>query len=204
MTKDYRIQVKVKNNYFLALMEEAGFKSVRQLCLAHHLSIQTVLGVASLKLSVINTRGKVRPVYTSLATIFECLPEDLAPPQHYGKALSKNSGNVEVSLQEMSTLLPSFMEAVPKLPDYHIEQEDFLETLSKLLDKLKPRERLIIKRRYGLDGEKVSILQDIGDDLEISKVRVHQIELKTLSRLKRIINLREEFSDLSLTEFTHD
>ncbi len=202
MIKDYLIQIKIKNNYFLTLMEEAGFKNVRQLCLAHGLSLSAVGHVAGLKLSVINTRGKIRPVYIRLSEIFGCLPEDIAPPQHYGKALSKNSGDVKVSLQEMSTLLPGFMETVPKLPDYYIEQEDFLETLSKLLGELKPRDRLIIKRRYGLDGEKVSLYSEIANDLGISGNRVRQVEYGILRRLKRTISLNKEFSDLSLTETT--
>ncbi len=183
--KDYRVQVKVKNNYLLTMMEKAGFWNVRQLCLAHDLSMNVVGMVCNLRLSVVNSRGGIRPIYLRLSKIFNCLPKDLVPPQHYEFPLPKNSGNVEISFQEISTLLPGFMETVPQLPDYRLEQEDFLHVLSGLLDELNPRERIVITRRFGLEGEAPATLKEIGDDLGVGKERTAQIERKALRRLAR-------------------
>ncbi len=200
MPKDYRVEIKVKNNYLLTLLREAGYKNVRQLCLEHGLGEQLVGTIANLKLSVFNSRGKVRPIYDRLSVILRCLPEDLAPSQHHHEALLKNSGNVEISMQEISTLLPGFVEAVPQLPDAQLEQQDFLRVLSDLLDELTPRERLIIERRYGLDGEKPLHLSEVSEELGITKERIRQIEFKALSRLKRK-RCKEQLLEVSPIEF---
>ena len=51
---------------------------------------------------------------------------------------------------------------------------------------LKPRQQLIVERRYGLNGEAVHSLAEIAVDLGISRERVRQIQEDALKRLRQL------------------
>ncbi|MBI3468417.1 MAG: sigma-70 family RNA polymerase sigma factor [Planctomycetes bacterium] len=57
--------------------------------------------------------------------------------------------------------------------------------VDKVLGCLDEREREIIKRRFGLhDREQAQTLQEVGDDLGVSKERIRQIEARALAKLR--------------------
>jgi len=58
------------------------------------------------------------------------------------------------------------------------------EEITKMLDALKPREKEIVKLRYGIDGYDIHTLEEIGKTFNITRERVRQIEKKTLLKLK--------------------
>ncbi len=58
------------------------------------------------------------------------------------------------------------------------------------LKALDPRELYVIVRRFGLDGEPVEKLADIGESLLLSREAVRQIESKALAKLQHPIVLR--------------
>lgn len=59
------------------------------------------------------------------------------------------------------------------------------ESIEQILDRLDDRERLIIARRFGLSKEEKPLtLQEIGDQLGISKERVRQLEHRALGKLR--------------------
>ncbi|MCK5779732.1 MAG: sigma-70 family RNA polymerase sigma factor [Psychrilyobacter sp.] len=63
------------------------------------------------------------------------------------------------------------------------------EEIVRLLDALKPREKEIVKLRYGIGGYDIHTLEEIGKTFNITRERVRQIEKKTL------LKLRTRFSD---------
>lgn len=64
-----------------------------------------------------------------------------------------------------------------------IEGKEKIEALSMLLDCLTKRERDIIKKYYGIDGESIT-LEEIGNSLNLTKERVRQIKEKALKKLR--------------------
>ena len=58
------------------------------------------------------------------------------------------------------------------------------QEMTALLTRLTDRERLILKRRYGLDGEKPWTLEEIGKELGCTREWVRQIEIKTRRKLR--------------------
>ncbi|HET9032986.1 MAG TPA: sigma-70 family RNA polymerase sigma factor [Dokdonella sp.] len=58
--------------------------------------------------------------------------------------------------------------------------------LQSWLAALKPRQQLVVERRYGLNGEAVHSLAEIAVDLGISRERVRQIQEEALKRLRQL------------------
>ena len=54
------------------------------------------------------------------------------------------------------------------------------------LEALIPRQRLVLERRFGLNGEPVHSLADIATDFGVSRERVRQIQEEALKRLRQI------------------
>ena len=57
------------------------------------------------------------------------------------------------------------------------------EAIERALDSLPERERLVVKLRYGINGDDPTTTEAIANRLEISATRVRQIELAALERL---------------------
>jgi DNA-directed RNA polymerase sigma subunit (sigma70/sigma32) len=47
-----------------------------------------------------------------------------------------------------------------------------------------------MRRRFGFDDEQAHVLQDIGEELQISRERVRQIEAQALRRLRQAAQRR--------------
>lgn len=52
------------------------------------------------------------------------------------------------------------------------------------LDSLKPKESIVIRQRYGLDGKGERSLSEVAGNLNISREMVRKHELKALMKLK--------------------
>lgn len=58
------------------------------------------------------------------------------------------------------------------------------EQVREIVRVLDEREKQILKLRFGLDGEEIHTLEEIGQTFNITRERVRQIEKKTLKKLK--------------------
>lgn len=58
--------------------------------------------------------------------------------------------------------------------------------LSDWLARLTPRQRLVVERRYGLEGHAAQTLAEIAQDLGLTRERVRQIQAEALMRLRRL------------------
>ncbi len=74
-------------------------------------------------------------------------------------------------------------ESVPP-PEKEALRELFREDLLEMVDRLPPRDALVLRLRYGLEGARPQTLAEIGKQLGISRERVRQLEERALRRLK--------------------
>jgi len=68
--------------------------------------------------------------------------------------------------------------------DEHTAQQDLIEHLEDSLKLLSPREEQVLRLRYGLGGQEIKTLEEIGQMLGVSRERVRQIEQKGLRKLR--------------------
>jgi RNA polymerase sigma factor (sigma-70 family) len=69
-------------------------------------------------------------------------------------------------------------------PVARLERRDAGERLCRALDRLTPRERLVVAHRFGLGGREPEALQAIGGRLGVTREAVRQIEKRALRRLR--------------------
>lgn len=86
-------------------------------------------------------------------------------------------GNEITFLDILKTPKPDFIE--------DINVKDNIEALKKYIDILTDRERNIIIKRYGLDGEDEITQKDIAKQLNISRSYVSRIEKRALTKILR-------------------
>jgi len=68
------------------------------------------------------------------------------------------------------------------------------QDLSKVLDSLNPREKQVVRWRFGLEDGRMKTLQEIGDLMGVSRERIRQIEscaFRKLKNKKRTKNLQQ-------------
>lgn len=75
-----------------------------------------------------------------------------------------------------------------------LEQFEHALIVNKLLEPLKEREKSILIKRYGLNGNQVSTLKTVGEEQGLTRERVRQIEKELLQSLKRNAQDEEVFA----------
>lgn len=75
-----------------------------------------------------------------------------------------------------------------------LEKFEHALIVTKLLEPLKEREKTILIKRYGLNGNPVATLKTVGEEQGLTRERVRQIEKELLGALKRNANDEEVFS----------
>ena len=69
-------------------------------------------------------------------------------------------------------------------PVENLDTSEFHQLLFAALDSLSPREAMILRNYYGLGDREPMTLEQIGQELSISRERVRQVKVKALSRIR--------------------
>ena len=70
------------------------------------------------------------------------------------------------------------------LPDKVVFEQSLKEIIDDVMMKLKPIERDVIRRHFGLNGRRSLTLKEIGEKYNLTKERIRQIEHTALDKLK--------------------
>ena len=76
-----------------------------------------------------------------------------------------------------------FADEITPPPDQALLKVEDIEQLLQLLDTLSERERKVLRLRFGLDGEPVLTLEEVGRQLNCTNERVRQIQNQALHKL---------------------
>ena len=99
---------------------------------------------------------------------------------------SEYSLDVPLGDEEGSTRLDLTEDEKNPTPDQKCEKNNTHFVLGKHLDKLNNREKEIIIKRYGLFNHDEMTLEEIGDEFDLTRERIRQIQNIALSKLKSI------------------
>lgn len=72
-------------------------------------------------------------------------------------------------------------------PALLLQDKDMRDHVAVWLSQLDDKQRAVVERRFGLDGREVATLEEIGNEIGVTRERVRQIQLEALRRLRRIL-----------------
>ncbi len=102
-------------------------------------------------------------------------------------AYNERTASLDAPLEVDSDLSVSdaIADDVVESPEHHLEQAEIEARIAEWVARLSDKQRRVIERRYGLNGGEVATLEDLANDLGITRERVRQIQLEALSQLRR-------------------
>ncbi|MEO0479063.1 MAG: RNA polymerase sigma factor RpoD/SigA [Planctomycetota bacterium] len=107
--------------------------------------------------------------------------EDIQAVRRFAVSLDATIGGDDEGFS-LGAMLPD--EDATPIPE-SVPEGDLGEELRAVLAELPDREQMILRRRYGLDGDEPETLADIAKDLGVTAERVRQLQKAALERLKK-------------------
>ncbi|MCA1595087.1 MAG: sigma-70 family RNA polymerase sigma factor [Chloroflexi bacterium] len=107
-----------------------------------------------------------------VAAILRVLPEPLSLESPVGEDENSSLGDYIEDIGAVS-------------PDSALSSIALREQIEKVLDSLTEREREVVRLRYGLSDGQTYTLEEVGEQLRISRERVRQIESRALRKLRQ-------------------
>ncbi|HZO16526.1 MAG TPA: sigma-70 family RNA polymerase sigma factor [Polyangiaceae bacterium] len=71
--------------------------------------------------------------------------------------------------------------------DETLDLDDRAEDARRILQVLNAREQMVLRMRFGLDGQRTYTLREIGEQLALSRERIRQIEAGALKKLRKAV-----------------
>jgi len=85
----------------------------------------------------------------------------------------------------------SLLDAIPDDnhpdPSVALQDQDMTAHLSVWLSRLSDKQRIVVERRFGLYGHDRATLEQVGNEIGVTRERVRQIQIDALKRLRKIM-----------------
>lgn len=136
----------------------------------------------------------------------EPTPEDVAillerPIGDVKKMLGLNERVTSVDAPRTGENEKSLLDTIPdeQNPDplVVLQDDDTVRHIELWLSQLNDKQRVVVERRFGLGGDEIATLEQVGAEIGITRERVRQIQIEALKRLREMLE-REGFSVESL------
>jgi len=113
--------------------------------------------------------------------------------------LNERVTSVDVPISKDSdsgkTLIDSIPDESNTDPSDLLQDEDVLANLETWIAQLSDKQREVVERRFGLHGYKISTLEEVGNEIGVTRERVRQIQMDALKRLREILESEGFSSD---------
>ena len=135
-------------------------------------------------------------------------PEDVAneldkPIGEVKRMLGLNERVTSIDVPRTHDSDKSLLDSIPDEqntdPAVILQDNDVQAHVELWLSKLSSKQRAVVERRFGLFGRDIATLEEVGNELGVTRERVRQIQIEALRRLREILE-REGFSVDSVFE----
>src|SRR6266511_2662808 len=93
--------------------------------------------------------------------------------------------SLETPVGDSDSQLADFIEDTTfESPVTFVMDQDLANNIARILSTLTPREEQVLRMRFGIGGESVHTLEEIGRGFRLSRERIRQIEVKALKKLR--------------------
>ena len=129
-------------------------------------------------------------------------PEDVAdmldrPIEEVKRMLGLNERVTSVDMPTRQESDKSLLDSIPDEqntdPSLLLQNSDVQKHIDIWLNQLSEKQCAVVERRFGLHGNEVATLEEIGNELGVTRERVRQIQIEAIKRLRQILE-REGFS----------
>ena len=72
-------------------------------------------------------------------------------------------------------------------PEEQTQDDDMQHSIVAWLEQLNPKQREVLARRFGLLGYEPATLEEVGEEIGLTRERVHQIQVEGLRRMKEML-----------------
>jgi RNA polymerase nonessential primary-like sigma factor len=105
------------------------------------------------------------------------------------------SVDVPIGKDSDKTLIDAIPDESNPDPSDLLQDEDVLANLEIWIARLSDKQREVVERRFGLHGYKISTLEEVGNEIGVTRERVRQIQMDALKRLREILESEGFSSD---------
>lgn len=128
--------------------------------------------------------------------------EDIAtmldrPINDVKRMLGLNERVTSVDVPVIKDTDKSLLDAIPDEqnvdPATLLQDNDIRANIEEWLNQLNDKQREVVERRFGLNSRDVATLEEVGNELGVTRERVRQIQMEALKRLREILE-RDGFS----------
>ena len=144
---------------------------------------------------MVETINKLKKVTRKLAQDLSRKPSEEELSEAMGITINKLREIIKVAQEPLSLEIPIGKEEDSRLGDF-IEDKDadapvmtvahelLREDLHEVLGSLSPRERDVLRLRFGMDDGRQRTLEEVGQLFGVTRERIRQIEAKALRKLR--------------------
>ena len=113
--------------------------------------------------------------------------------------LNERVTSVDVPISKDSDSGKTLIDSIPDEgntdPSDLLQDEDVLANLETWIAQLSDKQREVVERRFGLHGYKISTLEEVGNEIGVTRERVRQIQMDALKHLREILESEGFSSD---------
>lgn len=105
------------------------------------------------------------------------------------RALREPIASTDASLDDEAdrSLLDALADDHAVMPETYLEVDDVRDVLHRWLKQLPDKQRVVIMRRFGLERGEIATLEQLGEELGVTRERVRQIQTEALKRLRKFL-----------------
>jgi len=86
-----------------------------------------------------------------------------------------------------ATVVDSIRDEGQNDPAGLLQNNDVQSRIDGWLDQLNDKQREVVERRFGLHGYEISTLEEVGNEIGVTRERVRQIQIEALRRLREVL-----------------